>query len=117
LSAVDYHNLILDRLDEVSDERVKALGKIERDKLRVAKAYNKRVKEKSFQVGDLVWKTILPTGSRSSKFEKWSRNWEGLYRIDEVVPEKSYMVQSIQGTSLPGEINRKYLKKYYPSIW
>jgi hypothetical protein len=52
LSAVDFHNLMLDRLDEVSDERVKALGKIERDKLRVAKAYNKRVKEKSFQIGD-----------------------------------------------------------------
>ena len=26
----------------------------------VAKAYNKKVKAKSFQVGDLVWKTILP---------------------------------------------------------
>jgi hypothetical protein len=54
LSAVDYHNLMFDRLDEVSDERVKALAKIERDKLRVAKAYNKRIKEKSFQVRDLV---------------------------------------------------------------
>jgi hypothetical protein len=43
LSAVDYHNLMLDMLDEVSDERVNALGEIERDKLRVAKAYNKRV--------------------------------------------------------------------------
>jgi hypothetical protein len=31
LSAVDYHNLMLNRLDEVSDERVKALGKIKRD--------------------------------------------------------------------------------------
>jgi hypothetical protein len=41
LSAVDYHNLMLNILDEVSDERVKALGEIERDKLRVAKAYNK----------------------------------------------------------------------------
>jgi hypothetical protein len=30
LSTVDYHNLMLDRLDEVSDERVKALGEIER---------------------------------------------------------------------------------------
>jgi hypothetical protein len=39
---------MLDRLDEVLDERVKALGEIERDKLRVAKPYNKRVKEKSF---------------------------------------------------------------------
>jgi hypothetical protein len=45
---------MLDSLDEVSDERVKALGKMERDKLRVARAYNKRVKEKSFQVGDLI---------------------------------------------------------------
>jgi hypothetical protein len=44
---VNYHNLMLDRLDEVSHERVKALGKIERDKLRVDKDYNKRVKEKS----------------------------------------------------------------------
>jgi hypothetical protein len=39
---------MLDRLDEVSDERVKASGEIERDKLRVARAYNKEVKEKSF---------------------------------------------------------------------
>jgi hypothetical protein len=70
LSAVDYHNLILDRLDEVSDERMKALGEIERDKLRVAKAYNKRVKEKLFQVGDLVWKMILSIRSRSNKFRK-----------------------------------------------
>jgi hypothetical protein len=48
LSVVDYHNLMLDRLDEASNERMKALGEIERDKLRVARAYNKRIKEKSF---------------------------------------------------------------------
>jgi hypothetical protein len=70
LSDVDYHNLMLNRLDEVSEERVKALCEIERNKLRVARAYNKKVKEKSFQVGDLVWKTILPIGSRSNKFGK-----------------------------------------------
>jgi hypothetical protein len=46
LSAIDYHNLMLNRLDKVSDERVKTLSEIERDKLRVARAYNKRVKEK-----------------------------------------------------------------------
>jgi hypothetical protein len=32
---------MLNRLDKVSDEIVKTLGEIERDKLRVAKAYNK----------------------------------------------------------------------------
>jgi hypothetical protein len=95
LSDVDYHNLILDRLDEVLDERVKALGEIERDKLRVARGYNKRVKEKSFQVRDLVCNMILPIGSRSNKFEKWSPNWEGSYRIEEVILRNSYMVQSV----------------------
>jgi hypothetical protein len=82
LSTVDYHNLMLDRLDEASDKRIKALCEIERDKLRVARAYNKKVKDKSFQVGDLVWKTILPIGSKSSKFGKWSLNWEGPYIIE-----------------------------------
>jgi hypothetical protein len=45
---------MLDRLDEVLDERVKTLGEIERDKLRVARVYDKKVREKSFQVKDLV---------------------------------------------------------------
>jgi hypothetical protein len=45
---------MFDRLDEALDERIKALREIERDKLRVARAYNKRVKEKLFHVGDLV---------------------------------------------------------------
>jgi hypothetical protein len=43
LSVVDYYNLMFDRLDEVSDERIKTLGEIEKDKLMVAKAYNKIV--------------------------------------------------------------------------
>jgi hypothetical protein len=110
LLVVDYHNLMLDRLDEVLDERVKALGEIERDKLRVARAYNKRVNEKLFQVGDLVWKTILPIRSKSNKFGKWSSNCEGQYRIEEVILRNSYMVLSTQGISLPRAVNGKYLK-------
>jgi DNA-directed RNA polymerase beta subunit len=95
LLAIYYHNLILDRLDKVSNKRVKALGEIERDKLRVARAYNKKVKEKSFQVRDLVWKMILPIESSSNKFGNWSPNWEGSYKIEEVILENSYMVQNI----------------------
>jgi hypothetical protein len=98
------------------DERVKALGEIERDKLRVARAYNKMVKKKSFQVGDLVWKMILPIRSRINKFGKWSSNWEGPYRIEEVILGNYYMVQSVQGTLLPRTLNGKYLKKYYPIV-
>jgi hypothetical protein len=47
------------------------LREIERDKIIVAKAYNKRVKAKSFQVGDLVFKIVLPLRTRDRKFGKW----------------------------------------------
>jgi hypothetical protein len=45
---------MLDILDEASNERMNALEEIEKGKLMVARAYNKRVKEKSFQVRDFV---------------------------------------------------------------
>ena len=72
LSAVDYYNSMMDNIDEVTDKRMKALKEIEKDKLRVARAYNKKVKDKSFQIGGLVWKIIVPLGTKSNKFGKWS---------------------------------------------
>jgi hypothetical protein len=54
----------MDNIDEVTDKRLVALGEIEKDKIMVSKAYNKKVNAKPFQVGDLEWKTILPVRSR-----------------------------------------------------
>jgi hypothetical protein len=54
LLAVVYHDLMMDNIDEVIDVRLKALKEIEKDKARVVRAYNKKVKSKSFQVGELV---------------------------------------------------------------
>jgi hypothetical protein len=51
------------KIDDVPESRFKAFEVIEKGKIKIAKAYNKRVVEKSFQVGDLVWKTILPLGT------------------------------------------------------
>jgi hypothetical protein len=69
LSIVDYHNLMMD-IDEVTNKRLQALREIEKDKIRVAKANNKKVNMKSFQVGDLVWKMILLVGAKDHKFGK-----------------------------------------------
>ena len=43
LSAIDYYNSMMDNIDEVTDKRMKALKEIEKDKLRVARPYNKKV--------------------------------------------------------------------------
>ena len=108
---------MMDNVDEVADKCLAALKAIERDKLRVARAYNKKVKLKNFQIGDLVWKVILPIGSKDRKFRKWSPSWEGPFKITRIVPGNSYLMESIQGTLLPRALNDKYLKKYHPSVW
>jgi hypothetical protein len=117
LSIDTHHALMMDNIDEVTDKCLDALEAIQNDKRRVARAYNKRVKAKSFQVGDLVWKTILPIGSKSNKFGKWSPSWEGPYKVVRVCSGNSFMLQSLQGQQLPKMLNGRYLKKFYPSVW
>ena len=71
----------------------------------MAKAYNKKVKDKSFQVVELVWKTILPLELKSNKFGKWSPSWEGPYKTIKVIFGNSYMMETLQGEHLPMAIN------------
>jgi hypothetical protein len=63
LSAKEYTKLMMDKIGEAPESRLRALEKIEKEKVKIANAYNKRVVGKSFQVGDLVWKIILPLGN------------------------------------------------------
>jgi hypothetical protein len=67
---------MMDKIDDIPENRFKALEEIEKEKIKIAKSYNKHVMEKLFQVGDLVWKMILLLGTRSGKFGKWSPSWE-----------------------------------------
>jgi hypothetical protein len=100
LSAKEYHKLMMDKIDDIPESRVKALEEIERAKVKIAKAYNKRVVEKLFQVGDLVRKTIFPLGTRSGKFGKWSPSEEGPFRVIRVVPGNAYFMENLEGYSL-----------------
>jgi hypothetical protein len=117
LSAIMYHDVMIDNIDEVTDVRLKALKEIEKYKARVARAYNKKVKSKSFQVGELVWKTILLNGSKSNQFGKWSPNWEGPYKMIKVIYGNSYLLETLQGERLNRAFNGRYLKKYFSSVW
>ena len=51
------------------------------DKKKVARAYNKRVKRKSFEEGELVWKAVLTIGAKDRELGKWSPNWEGPFKL------------------------------------
>jgi hypothetical protein len=45
LSAKEYHNAMMDRIDEVHEGRLEALREIEKEKVRVLRAYNKKIVE------------------------------------------------------------------------
>jgi hypothetical protein len=84
---------------------------------RVARAYNKKVKLKEFQVGDLVWEAVLPLGTNDATYGKWSPNWHGPYRIDQVLPGNTYMLEELDGVKFPVAVNGQHLKKYFPGMW
>jgi hypothetical protein len=51
LSTKEYTELMMDKVDEVPESRLKALEEIENEKVKIANAYNKRVVEKMFSSG------------------------------------------------------------------
>ena len=77
----------------------------------------KKVKAKTFEQGELVWKLILPIGTNSLKFGKWSPMWEGPFRVNRCVPGNAYILETLKGEEYSRALNGKYLKKYYPSVW
>jgi hypothetical protein len=74
LSSKDYNDLMMDALEDLNMIRLRAFQNTEKNKMRVAKYYNKKVKVKQFAEGDLVWKALLPIGTKYSAFGKWSPN-------------------------------------------
>ncbi|CAN6570975.1 unnamed protein product [Malus baccata var. baccata] len=90
---------------------------IQEGKKVVARAYNKKVKMKSFKEGDLVWKTVLPLGAQLRGFGKWSPTWEGPFIISQVLDKGGYYLADLEGNRQKHPINVKFLKKYCPTLW
>jgi hypothetical protein len=80
----DYSTMMKEELEDRTGNQLRALENIEKNKRRIARWYDKKVKIKEFAEGDLFWKLILPIGSRDPKYGKWSPTWEDLIVSAEV---------------------------------
>lgn len=65
---------MLDEMVHLDEERLATLDVLIRQKQRVAKAYNKKVKVNAFLVEDYVWKVILPMDQRDRTLGKCPPN-------------------------------------------
>ena len=117
LTTAEYAMLMKDELEDLVGHRLNALIDIEAYKTRVGRWYDKKVKAKSFDQGDLVRKLVLPIGTKDPKFGKWSPTWEGPYKISKYIPGNAYILETLEGEEFFSALNGKYLKKYYPSVW
>jgi hypothetical protein len=117
LTAEEYATLMSDNVEDLTELRLWSLEKIKENKAKVARAYNKKVKPKEFQVGDLIREAVLPLGTKDAAYGKWSPNWHGPYRVDQVLPGNAYMLEELDGVKVPVAVSGQHLNRYFPSMW
>lgn len=97
LASVEYKAAMSQALDEIEQVRSDARGAILCNKEKNEQHYNRRVKLKSFALGDLVWRVILPLGSKDPDVGKWSPNWEGPSCVHQALGKNVYRLKDMQG--------------------
>ncbi|CAN6558362.1 unnamed protein product [Malus baccata var. baccata] len=97
LHSEEYIEAMCQGIEDLDVARIEALNQIQEGKRVVARAYNKKVKIKSFKERDLVWKTVLPLGAQLRGFGKWSPTWEGHFMISRVLDKGGYYLADLEG--------------------
>ena len=95
-----------DELREVAAVRITSYHR------RLANLYNRRIKPRMFQPGDLVLRKVFENTTDLST-EKFQPNWEGPYIVTRVGESGSYALDKLDGTPVPRMWNVMYLKRYY----
>ncbi|GKV45813.1 hypothetical protein SLEP1_g52858 [Rubroshorea leprosula] len=104
--------LLRENLDFVEEVREMSRIRNVAHQSRVAKFYNKRVRARQFQVGDLVLRKAGLTNIHSH-MGKLAPNWEGPYMVVQVKRPGSYVLADIHGRQLPYLWNVQNLRKFY----
>jgi len=99
----------LDYLDETREEASKKMTKYQQ---KMIEYYNKRVKLRRLNIGDLVLRRIT-RATKDSAQGKLGPTWEGPYKIIHYSRQGSYHLELIDGKRLPHPWNIEHLKRYH----
>ena len=106
--------LHLQELEALDEKWLQAQQHIELYQARILKAFNKKVKQRVFQKGDLVLAVRRPMIMTYKTKGKFQPKWEGPFVIETVYSNGAYRLMTSDGDLLMMPINDKFLKKYYP---
>ena len=101
----------MSQLELLDERRLQAANHVQVYQKRNSRAYQKKVIECKFSIGDLVLKRIMVKlgGPRSNL----RPNWEGPFVVSGIFLGNAYQLVSQDGDPLPNPWNVMYLKKYY----
>ncbi|KAK0573789.1 hypothetical protein LWI29_013579 [Acer saccharum] len=100
----------LDELEEIKDT---AQVRNSAYQQRAARYYNSHVRERRFQLGDLVLRRVSPN-TKDKSSGSLADKWEGPYIIKRIVGHGAYMIARPEGSLVPRPCNAQYLKIFYP---
>ncbi|XP_070029624.1 uncharacterized protein [Nicotiana sylvestris] len=103
----------LEKLETLDEKRLEAQQSLECYQARLSRAFNKRVRPRSFQAGDQVLVVRRPIITSHKLIGKFTSKWDGPYVVQEAYSTGAYKVVDADGMRI-GPINDKFLKKYYP---
>ncbi|KAL0449507.1 UNVERIFIED_CONTAM: hypothetical protein Slati_1507100 [Sesamum latifolium] len=104
--------LRLEELEALDEKKLKAQQRLECYQARLSRAFNKKVRSRSFQVGDLVLAVRRPIITTHRTGNKFTSKWDGPYVVKEVCTNGAYKLIAEDGLRI-GPINGKFLKRYY----
>ena len=102
---------VIKDLDMEDELRKAVVVRIELYHYRLANLYNRRVKPRMFQPGNLVLRKVFHNTINLSA-GKFHPNWEGQYIVTRVEKFGSYALDKLDGTPIPRMWNVMHLKRY-----
>ncbi|XP_059277852.1 uncharacterized protein LOC132032053 [Lycium ferocissimum] len=105
--------LRLEELEALDEKRLEAQQSLECYQARLSRAFNKKVRLRSFQVGDQVLAVRRPIIASHKCGSKFTSKWDGPYVVQEAYTSGAYKLIDADGLRI-GPINGKFLKMYYP---
>nr|XP_023896291.1 uncharacterized protein LOC112008185 [Quercus suber] len=99
----------LDCLDEVRD---KAFSRMTEYQKKMTEYYNRRVKLRRLDIGDLVLRKVTQA-TKDPTQGKLGPTWEGPYKVIHYSRRGSYHLETLDGRKLPRPWNIEHLKKYH----
>ncbi|KAA0057706.1 uncharacterized protein E5676_scaffold970G00470 [Cucumis melo var. makuwa] len=101
LTTEDNVKLRLQDLEALDEKRLEAQQALECYQARMSKAFNKHVKPRSFQVGDLVLAVRRPIITTRHTGNKFTPKWDGPYIVKEVYTNGSFKCKAEDFTNAP----------------